>query len=173
MGGERTRARKFVYLCAAGLIIFLLSGCMTFKKESNLSTTQEIPPEKVSKQEESAKPDCERLLESRKFFQAGDYPGSLKENQRILSLPGKDSPKDQALFQMGLIYAHLGNPQKDFGKALDYFKKVLKDYPQSPLAEEARVWAGVLQENEKLSQVIEKSKQVDISVEEKKREKAR
>ncbi len=173
MGGERTRAGKFVYFCAAGLIFFLLSGCMTFKKEFNLSTSQEVTPEKVSQQEEGANSACERLLRSKKLLHQGDYAGSLKESQRVLSLPGKNPPKDQALFQMGLIYADINNPQKDFGKALDFFKKAVKDYPKSPLAGEARVWTGVLQENEKLSQVIEKSKQVDIAVEEKKREKAR
>jgi len=173
MGGERTRAGKFVYFCAAGLIFFLLSGCMTFKKEFNLSTSQEVTPEKVSQQEEGATSACERLLRSKKLLHQGDYAGSLKECQRVLSLPGKNPPKDQALFQMGLIYADINNPQRDFGKALDFFKRAVKDYPKSPLAEEARVWAGVLQENEKLSQVIEKSKQVDIAVEEKKREKAR
>jgi hypothetical protein len=51
--------------------------------------------------------------------------------------------------------------------------KRFSSYPKSPLADEAKVWAGMLQENEKLTQVIEKTKQVDISVEEKKREKAR
>jgi tetratricopeptide (TPR) repeat protein len=173
MGGERTRTGKFVYFCAAGLIFFVLSGCMTFKKEFNQSTSQEVTPEKASKQGESANPACEFLLRSKKLLHRGDYAGSLKESQRVLSLPGKNYPKDQALFQMGLIYAHVDNPQRDFGKALEYFKRVVKDYSQSPLAEEARVWAGVLQENEKLSQVIEKSKQVDIAVEEKKREKAR
>jgi hypothetical protein len=125
---------------------------MTFKKESNLSTTQEFTPEKVSQQEEYANPACERLLRSKELLHRGDYPGSLKESQRVLSLPGKNPPKDQAL---------------------DFFKRVVKDYPKSPLAEEAKAWAGVLQENEKLSQMIEKSKQVDIAVEEKKREKAR
>ncbi len=173
MGGERTRAGKFVYFCAAGLIFFLLSGCMTIKKEFNLSTSQEVTPGKISQQEEGANSACERLLRSKKLLHQGDYAGSLKESQRVLSVPGKNPPKDQALFQMGLIYADINNPQKDFGKALDFFKRTVKDYPKSPLAEEARVWAGVLQENEKLSQMIEKSKQVDIAVEEKKREKAR
>jgi TolA-binding protein len=177
MGGERARAGKFVYFCAAGLIFFVLSGCMTFKTEFNESTSQEVAPEKASKSEEStptpAPTACELLLRSKRFLNRGDYAGSLKESQRVLSMPGKHSPKDQALFQMGLIYAHVDNPQRDLGKALDCFKRILKDYPKSPLAEEAKVWAGVLQENEKLSQVIEKSKQVDIAVEEKKREKAR
>lgn len=173
MGRERTRAGKFFCFCTAGLIFFLLSGCMTFKKEFNQSTSQEVTPEKVSKQEDSAKPACEFLLRSKKLWQRGDYAGSLKESQKVLSLPGKNSPKDQALFQLGLIYAHVDNPHKNFPKALVYFQKVIKDYPKSPLVEEARGWAGVLQENEKLSQVIEKTKQVDIAVEEKKREKAR
>jgi lipid II:glycine glycyltransferase (peptidoglycan interpeptide bridge formation enzyme) len=54
------------------------------------------------------------------------------------------------------------------------------DYPQSALAEQARIWIGMLQENEKLNQtiqklnlVIEESKRVDIEIEEKKREKAK
>ena len=173
MGGERNRAGKLIHICVAGLIFFVLSGCMTFKKEFNESTTQEVVPERASKPEDSTTTACEILLRSKRLLPRGDYAGSLKESQRVLSLPGKNPPKDQALFQIGLIYAHVDNPQKDFGKALEYFRRVIKDYPKSPLAEEARVWAGVLQENEKLSQVIEKSKQVDISVEEKKREKAR
>jgi TolA-binding protein len=74
---------------------------------------------------------------------------------------------------MGLIYASVENPRRDVGKAVHFFRKVLTDYPRSPLAEEARVWTGVLQENERLSQAIEKFKEVDIAVEEKKREKAR
>ncbi|MGZ3604822.1 MAG: hypothetical protein ACXU9P_07665 [Thermodesulfobacteriota bacterium] len=46
--------------------------------------------------------------------------------------------------------------------------------------EQAKIWTGILQENEKLSQtiqklnqVIEESKDVDIQIEEKKREKAK
>ncbi len=173
MGRERTRAGKFFYLCTAGLILFSLLGCMTFNKEFTSGPSQEVSRDKSYSPEESIKPACDRLLRSKKLFHLGDYAGSLKESQRILSLPGKNSLKDQALFQMGLIYAHVDNPQRDSGKALDSFKKIIKDYPKSPLADEAKVWVGMLQENVKLSQVIEKTKQVDISVEEKKREKAR
>jgi len=173
MGRERTRAGNFVYFCVACLIFFFLLSCMTSNKEFNSKTSQEVSRGKSSSPEESITPACDRLLQSKKLFHLGDYAGSLKESQRILSLPGKHSLKDQALFHVGLIYAYVENPQRDFGKALGSFKKILKDYPKSPLADEAKVWAGMLQENMKLSQVIEKSKQVDISVEEKKREKAR
>ena len=63
---------------------------------------------------------------------------------------------------------------------MNYYKKLMKDYPQSPWSELAKTWAGMLQENEKLSltvdklnQTIEKSKQVDIEIEEKKKEKGK
>jgi len=42
------------------------------------------------------------------------------------------------------------------------FDKIGREYPNSPLAEEAKIWAGVLQ-------VIEKLKQVDIDIEERRK----
>jgi tetratricopeptide (TPR) repeat protein len=122
----------------------------------------------------------ETFLRAQTLLAQGDYEGAIKENQRVLSLSGKNPPGDEALFNMGLIYAHSGNPKKDYGKSLGFFKKLIKDYPQSPWIEQTKIWVGMLQENEKLSrsieelnQVIEKSKQVDIEIEEKKREKAK
>jgi tetratricopeptide (TPR) repeat protein len=130
-------------------------------------------PKQVTKQEEHPKPEVENLGRAEQLFKRGDYDSSLKENQRVLSISGKNPPGDKALFNMGLIYAHGENPKKDYEKSLLFFKKVLTDYPQSPWAEEAKIWVGVLQENEKLKKVIEKFKEVDIEVEKKKREKAR
>jgi outer membrane protein assembly factor BamD (BamD/ComL family) len=91
----------------------------------------------------------------------------------VLSVPGKNSPKDRALFQIGLIQASSRNPKRDPEKALSVFLRLVKEYPQSPFAEEARTWIDLLQENQKLNRMIEKSKEVDIAIEEKKREKGR
>jgi len=117
---------------------------------------------------------------SEKLLTEGNYEGALKENQRILSLSGQNPPGDEALYNMGLIHVHPGNSKRDYTKSLALFRRLIKDYPQSPWVEQAKTWVGVLQENEKLSRsveelslVIEKSKQVDIEIEEKKREKAR
>jgi hypothetical protein len=41
--------------------------------------------------------------------------------------------------------------------------RVIKEFPQSPRAEESKVWISVLES-------IEKAKQVDIQIEEKKKE---
>ena len=113
----------------------------------------------------------EHLLRGQKLLTQGDYEGSIAENQKVLALSAHRPPEDEALFFTGLIYAHVDNSKKDYGKSLDYFKRMIKDYPKSPLSEQARIWIGVLQENEKLNQIIEKSKQVDIEIEEMKREK--
>jgi tetratricopeptide (TPR) repeat protein len=122
----------------------------------------------------------EPFLLSQKLLAEGNFEGALKENQRILSLSGQNPPGDEALFNMGLIHAHPGYPKRDTTKSLALFRRLIKDYPRSPWVEQARAWAAVLQENEKLSRsveelnrVIEKSKQVDIEIEEKKREKAK
>ncbi len=120
------------------------------------------------------------FLLSEKLLAEGNYEGSFKENERILSVSGRNAPADEALYRMGLILVHPGNSKRDPSKALALFRRLAKDYPGSPWVEQAKMWVGVLQENEKLSRsvedlatVIEKSKQVDIEIEEKKREKAK
>ena len=192
MGRKRTGKGKYVYFCIASLIILSFSGCATIEKTKQrvevgtpLPQTKErvevesYPSEKTKGQEEikgkgktreQVKAD-EYLLRGQKLLARGDYEGSLRENQKTLSVSAHNPPGDEALFNMGLIYAHSGNPKKDYGKSLEFFKKLLKDYPQSPLVEQAKIWIGVLQENEKLTHMLEESKQVDVEIEERKREK--
>jgi tetratricopeptide (TPR) repeat protein len=115
----------------------------------------------------------ESQTRSQRLLAAGDFEGFIGENQRILSLAHPRSSKDEALFNLGLVYAHEGNPKKDFSKSLDFFKRLIRDHPKSPLVEQAKIWVGLLQEYDSLNQVIQKLKQVDIEVEERKREKAK
>ncbi len=110
---------------------------------------------------------------SQRLLATGDFEGFISENQRVLSLAHPRFPKDEALFNLGLVYAHEGNPKKDFSKSLDFFKRLIRDHPRSPLVGQAKIWAGLLQEYDSLNQVIQKLKQVDIEVEERKREKAK
>jgi len=119
----------------------------------------------------------EYLTMAQKLLDQGDYEGSLKENQKVLSLYGNGPPGDEALFNMGLIYAHYEYPKRDYKKSLDLFKRLLKVFPQSPLIGQAKIWIGLLQENERLNieieelkKTIKKSKQVDIEIDEKKKE---
>ena len=107
------------------------------------------------------------------FFDQGNFEAALEENQKVLSASRKNNPKDRALFQIGLIYASSRNPKRDLDKSLSFFLRLVKEYPQSPFTDEAKTWIDLLQENHKLNRMIEKSKEVDIAIEEKKREKGR
>jgi hypothetical protein len=122
----------------------------------------EVKPEEPS-------PTQENLLRGQLLLAQGDYEGSVNENQKVLSMAAHRPPEDEALFNLGLVYAHFLNPKKDFGKSIDFLNKLVKDYPGSPLVEQAKIWIKVLQEDIELNQVIEKLKQVDIEVEEKKK----
>jgi len=176
MGRKRTRARKFIYFCIINLIFSAFFGCAVLYEKQKVTVNNE----ESQRKEKTLKILSERLLRARELLEKQDYDGSLKEYQEILSLAGQNPPGDEALFNMGLIYAHSGNPKKEYGRSIGFFKKLTKDYPYSPLAVQAKIWTGILQENEKLSQtiqrlnqVIEESKKVDIEIEEKKREKAK
>ncbi len=147
------------------------------KKTKEVETKQ---PEMKEAEMREPEPKLDDFWESRelqtrnqRLLAMGDYERCINENQRVLSLSYTRSLKDQALFNLGLVYAHSGNPKKDFEKSLDFFKRLINDYPKSPLVEQAKIWVSILQERGELNQVIQKLKQVDIEIEEKKREKAK
>ena len=124
-------------------------------------------------QEETALSARDHFQRAKFFFDQGNFEAALEENQKVLSASGKNNPKDRALFQIGLIYASSRNPKRDLDKSLSFFLRLVKEYPQSPFTDEAKTWIDLLQENHKLNRMIEKSKEVDIAIEEKKREKGR
>lgn len=148
MGRKYNWQRQCFYICSACLISLLFFGCITLKENSNRLIAEGY------------------LLNSQKLLAAGDYKGALEENFKVLSVNGKDIPGDEALFNIGLIYAHYGNPGKDYKKSLAYFEQLIREYPQSPLLEQAKIMTGILN-------VIEKAKQVDLEIEKKKKELAR
>jgi hypothetical protein len=115
---------------------------------------------------EKESPARVHIVRGRDLLAGHEYGRSLEENKKALSLSGKKPPGDEALFNMGLIYSHYGYSQKDYEKSLGLFKRLVTEYPQSRLVEQAKIWIGVLE-------VIEKTKQVDIEIEEKKKELSR
>ncbi|MBI2360339.1 MAG: tetratricopeptide repeat protein [Deltaproteobacteria bacterium] len=162
MGRQRIRARKYIYICLAGLMLFASGGCAILGR--------------VAERDEAR----EALRLGQKLLARDDYEGSLREQQKALSLSMGRPPADEALFHMGLIYAHSGNPKKDYRKAVGLFQSLTRDYPGSPLLEQAKIWIGVLeaserlaQTNEKLSEMLERLKKVDVEIEQKRREKGR
>jgi tetratricopeptide (TPR) repeat protein len=113
----------------------------------------------------------EYLIRSQKLLAQRNFEGAVVQNQKILSLADPRSAKDEALFNLGLIYVHFENPQRDLEKSIDFFKKLIRNYPKSSFAEQGKIWIGILEEYEKLSDLVESLKQVDIDIEERKRKK--
>lgn len=138
-----------------------------------------------------------QLLEARQQFAAGDYRSALEINHRVMTqFPSRLA--DQSLFQIGLVYAHPDNPQRDIQKALDCFQGIIDRYPASHLRPDAELWLAVLGQLRaqtdqirilirqraplektvriqkikigQLQDQLEKLKRIDIRMEEKKRE---
>lgn len=103
------------------------------------------------------------LAKSRKLLKMHKFNEALSVSNNILNLPNKAGMGDLALFNIGLIYAHYENPDKDYRVSLEFFRKLIRQYPESQLTEEAKIWIDILD-------IIEKAKLVDIDIEKKKKE---
>ncbi len=115
------------------------------------------------------------LAKARTLMFKGDYEASLKYNKEVL----RQFPRtlgDQALFQMGLNYAHPENPNPDNQKSIECFQSIIEEFPKSSIRDEAGIWILFLQrfdnlqrQKENLKDQIEKLKIIDLGIEDKKR----
>ena len=148
MGRKRTGTGKYFYICIAILICLLLSQCAATDRSPLL---QRWFPQDEARQ---------HLVQAEKLLAQGDYEAALEENQKVLSLSPDGPPADQALYNMGLIYADPGNPKRDYAKSIAFLDRLIKDYAKSPQLEQAKVWAGVLRESEELRQELRRAGKV-------------
>ena len=86
----------------------LISGCSHFNDGRQAKTT---------------------FAEANDLFHQGSYTASLEKYSGIIDK--YPAMADRALFEMGIIYAHPKNDQKDYRKSLECFQKLIKDYPES------------------------------------------
>ena len=177
MGAKQTRTGQQLLLFLTASIIWVMTtaGCLHWPLQ----------------------PQGEKQLRAaRQSFASGDYHKAHAINQRVLTrFPVRLA--DQALFQIGLVYAHPDNPDQDIQKAAESFRGIIDRYPSSHLQPEAQVWLSVLdqisdQEDQirclsernaplerafimqkkkirQLQDQLEKLKRIDIHMEEKKR----
>jgi hypothetical protein len=178
MGRKSSRSRQHIHIRIALLILFC-SGCALSQKEApkvnapvpavvlEPQPSPEPPPVVEEPREALERREAnEYLLAAQNLLAKGDYEGSLRESQRVLVLLKDQPPVDTAIFNMGLVYAHPKNPKKDNKRAIYFFNRVIKGYPDGPWAEQAKIWVGVLDG-------VEKLKQVDLEIEERKRDRSR
>lgn len=184
MGGKSAGKRQHLLFCFA--CIAFGSGCALFEPPSApqppplpaVVIIERLPPPVKPAPPPPSSPVVEpkeirelreadgHLQTAQQLMAKGEYEGSLREVQKVLVLAKDNAPADAAVFHMGLIHAHPNNAKKDNKKAIGFFSRVAKSYPESPWAEQAKIWIGVLDGLEKL-------KQVDLEIEERKRDRAR
>ena len=173
MGEKRAWKGMQLHLFIAILILLSPLAC-------TLNRTADTRIVGISIKDKKGDEAREHLTLGRNYLTQGKYGNAIKEQERVMSIAGEYSPADEALLAMAVIFAYPMNPAKDYGKTILYCKKLIKDYPKSPLVEQAKTMIGILQENDKLNRmverlntIIEESKKVDIEIEQKKRETAK
>lgn len=139
MGRERVGQRQHFYFRLA-LLIFL-AGCSLFQESNRRREMREA------------------LAAGSDLLVRGDFDGSMKLYQSVLAMAEDKPPADVASYQLGLVYAHPENPDRNLQKAMNSFSHVVSAYPKSPWAEQARVWMGVLRETQNSQREIERSRQ--------------
>jgi len=139
MGRERARQGQHFYFCVA-LLIFL-TGCSLLQEANQHRRMRDA------------------LAAANEMLVRGDFDGSLRIYQSVAAEARARPPADAAVYKIGLVYAHPKNPQRDLNKARASFLQVVKAHPESPWAEHAKVWIGLLQESEHARQDIERSRQ--------------
>lgn len=164
MGRKHSRQRKqfFLYLACWLSLLLASAGCTPFHK---------------SYEEEKL------LLRARSSFASDDFMTAITENQEILKrFP--QSHGDRALYIMGLIYAYPEYPDTNYERSINFFKKLIREYPESVFKNEAKIWISLLnrimehekeidQKNKKIRNLVnqmKRLKEIDIGIEKKKRE---
>ena len=133
MGRKQTGSGKYFYVCLTLLIAISAVGCSLIPSPGKDGDDPRL-----------------HITMAHKFLEEGNYEESVRESQKALFLSANESPGDEALLNIALVYANPANPRKDYAQSVMSLTMLTKDYPNSPLAAQARVWAEVLQENAKL-----------------------
>jgi len=195
MGRKRVGTRKYFLCAVAVLISFACISCASMKEKQqepekmqvNIEPIQASVAQKPTKKEQVRDESKEHLIKGQQLLAMGQYDASIKENYQVLSIAPNGPPGDEASFTIGLIYAYSKYQKKDHGKAVSSLTKIIKEYPHGNWSGHAKILLDIIQENERLKRIsleatheneklknmIEQSKKVDLEVEEKKREKAR
>jgi hypothetical protein len=136
MGTKQTGRRKylFLHLASLGLLPFVIFGCLHFsKKLQGQQLLEEGLDQMISRQYEASMTKNLAVL--------NDFPHSLA---------------DQALFQIGLIYAHPENPNQNYEKSLGSFNKIISEFPESRLRHQSQLWVVFIRD------AIEKERKIGI-----------
>ena len=154
MGRKFSQQRKHFFLYIACWISFLLAGtgCAPYYNLYN--------DDPFSFQQNSEANQL--LLEAKLSFSSGDFLTSLKKNQELLNrFPQQYG--SHALYMMGLIYANPEYTYANYDISIHFFKKLVEEYPESVFIVKAKIWIRLLNQNIQYAEKIDKeNKRIDL-----------
>ncbi len=137
MGTKQTGKGEYLFFHFAclGLLPFAIFGCLHF----------------------SEKLEGQQLLEEgMDELLGGHYKASTAKSLAVLN-NYPNSLADQALFQLGLLFAHPKNPDQNYEKSLEYFDNMLDGFPESRLRQPAQLWVIFIRD------IIDKEQKIRIN----------
>jgi hypothetical protein len=81
------------------------------------------------------------------------YAASMENNLVVLNTY-PPALADQALFQIGLLYAQPEYSQQNYKKSLGAFNKIITEFPASRLSQQSRLWVRIVND------IIYKNKEI-------------
>jgi tetratricopeptide (TPR) repeat protein len=125
--------KHFFFTCIVTTLIFIC-GCSHFQVKSNVKEANDL-------------------------LSQGSFKASLNKYEQIIEK--YPHAGDRILYEMGFIYAHPKNDQKDYQKSLECFQKIIKEYPESRYRQDSKMMILYLNNiNVKDKKIAEQNKQI-------------
>ncbi len=164
MGRKHRRYGKYIHVLTAGLILAAsVPGCRDILRpvEDRPPAMSEPHTGRTPTGEETWTRGAETL---KRLIESGDFQAALAKCEELLGrTPASGEAIPEILYRKGLIYIHYDNPAKDYRRALSAFRRIVDAHPASGRVEEAKIWIGILDG-------MEKTRQIDLEIERKKKE---
>ena len=88
--------------------------------------------------------DSETFEQIERSYQLGQYQRSLDQCAALIAQHPGGAFYDRALFYAGLSLVQLGPAAENYSRALQYFRKLIQECPQSALRHESTAWVNIL-----------------------------
>ena len=88
--------------------------------------------------------DSETFEQIERSYQLGQYQRSLDQCAALIAQHPGGAFYDRGLFYAGLSLVQLGPAAENYSRALQYFRKIIQECPQSTLRHESTAWVNIL-----------------------------
>lgn len=130
------------------LLVLLTGSCSIGRITRTESVTDETSSvgSSISIHGSSAEAHLDR---GKQYVLEGHFTHAMGEFEQAYTTPGADPKfRAEALFELGEAYSNVLNPWKDREKALDYFAKILDEFPDSVFVKGAKASIELLEESD-------------------------